>query len=94
MQSFFKGGGGGLIDSAKLKKVIKKSGFKKSYIAAKMEITRASLYNKINNMSEFTVSEMQVLSKILNCTEKEREEIFFKNYVDNLKTRKGDRYGG
>lgn len=83
-----------MIDSAKLKKAIKKSGLKKSYISEKMKITRASLYNKLNNVSEFTVSEMQVLSKILNCTEKEKEEIFFKNYVDNLKTtKKGDKNG-
>ncbi len=61
--------------------MIKEKGYKIGYIAEKMNLSRAGLYNKINGKSEFFASEIQCISDILNLDLQEREKIFF-NKVD------------
>lgn len=60
-----------------LKLKIKTSGYKIGFLAKSMKMSRQSLYKKINNCTEFTVSEMQALSSLLKLTDKEMKQIFF-----------------
>lgn len=47
-------------------------------LAATMGITRATLSNKVNNKSDFTASEISILSNELRLSDKQQKEIFFK----------------
>lgn len=67
-----------MTNTALLRDIIAKSGFKMEYLANKCGITRQSLTNKITNRNIFTAEEIAVLCrelKISSLTEKER--IFF-----------------
>ena len=67
-----------MIDTDKLEEMIDESGFKKSFIAEKMGISRFSFWKKCNNISEFKASEISKLCGILHITDlSEKEEIFF-----------------
>lgn len=76
-----------MTDSCLLNYKIKESGFRFSFIAEKMNISRTSLYNKVNGKTEFYASEIQSLSEILKLDLDEKEKIFFKNKVDKKETR-------
>jgi len=65
-----------LINAKLLKKKIKDSGIKISYIAKNAGMERATFYNKLNGKSEFTASNIIVLTKILGLTKRERDNIF------------------
>lgn len=57
---------------------IKKSGYKRSYIAEQIGRTPYCLALKINNVSEFTTREVDALCKLLSIdTLEEKERIFF-----------------
>lgn len=76
-----------MTNTEKLRSHVKKSGLKLSYIAKTIGLTRAALYNKITNRSEFKASEIDELCRILNITSyKERESIFFAEKVDDSAT--------
>ena len=60
-----------------LKRVIKDSGIPITIISKKTHMDRRSLYNKINGKTEFKVSEMDSLSKVIGLNEKQKSEIFF-----------------
>ena len=60
-----------------LKKVIKDSGIPITIISKRTHMDRRSLYNKINGKTEFKVSEMDSLSKVIGLNEKQKSEIFF-----------------
>lgn len=67
-----------MVDTVKLEKMIAESGFKKSFIAEKLGITRFALSKKCNNVNEFKASEISKLCGILHITDlSEKEEIFF-----------------
>ena len=61
----------------KLDNAICESGLKLEAIARKMEINRVSLWNKIQGRTEFKASEITSLSKILNLSAEQRDDIFF-----------------
>ena len=65
-----------------LKDVIIEKGFRISWIANQLNITRYTLYNKINGVTEFTASEIAKLTEILHLSNLEVKSIFFKNYSD------------
>lgn len=66
-----------------LEEAIEKSGFKKSYIAKKIGITRYCLMRKIRNDNEFKASEIGALCKLLKITDAaEMERIFFAHKVE------------
>lgn len=65
------------MDIEKLKDKIKKSGLKLKYIAEMLGISYTALKPKLDGNREFTRSEIQALSIVLNLTSKEKEEIFF-----------------
>ena len=72
-----------MTDSKLLRKHIKDSGLKLYVIAEKMGITRYTLSNKIENVTEFLVSEIEQICEILHIDSlEERDRIFFAKKVD------------
>lgn len=61
---------------------IKKSGYKLSYVAQRLGITRQSLHSKIYNKGEFKASEIEILSNLLCIGVEDRMAIFFAKVVD------------
>ena len=60
-----------------LKKKMAESGMTVKSIAIRSNIERATLYNRLNETKgEFTASEIIGLTKALNLTKKERDDIF------------------
>lgn len=70
-----------MVNSNMLKKKIDGSGMKIKYVAAQIGLTPAGFYKKINNKSEFKVSEVLALTRVLGLSSNERDEIFFGNNV-------------
>ena len=66
-----------MTDTKTLRARIEASGLKYQYIAEKMGISRYSLQLKINNESEFKVSEVDSLAGLLGLTLQEKDAIFF-----------------
>ncbi len=59
-----------------LKKYIEDSGMTMTAISKKSGINRVTLYNRLNGVGEFTVSEVVGLVEALRLKKSEREEIF------------------
>lgn len=58
-------------------KTIKDSGMTMTAIARISGINRVTLYNRLNGVGEFTISEALALTKTLHLCQRERDEIFF-----------------
>lgn len=72
-----------MTDSKKLREIIDLNGYKLSFVAAKLGLTRNGLMNKINNITDFTIPEVQKLCKLLHIQNPEEiEAIFFALDVD------------
>jgi len=67
----------GMTNTLLLKDTIDESGMTMTAIAQKSELTRETLYNKVNGKTEFTASEILKIRKVLGLTKKQQEEIFF-----------------
>lgn len=65
-----------------LRECIKKSGLKQAAIAKKCGFSRQTLINKIEGRSEFTASDIAIISKMLSLTPSKRDCIFFANTVE------------
>ena len=65
-----------MVDIHKLKKKIDDSGMTMTAIAKKSGIARETLYNRLDNVGEFTASEIVGLSHALSLTKHERDVIF------------------
>ena len=65
-----------------LEEFIKKSGYKKSFLASALGISRYCFMLKCNNKSEFTANEIELLCQLLNINVKDRMAIFFAKKVD------------
>lgn len=69
-----------MTDTKILKAIIEKSGLKLSFIAKGMGISRASLYEKINNKSAFNQYEIRDICSILSIKNPETiQAIFFES---------------
>lgn len=75
-------GGEIMVDSELLKECIKKSGLKYYFIAQKLGISRYTLQMKIDNETEFKISEALALAEMLNMSEKLMFRIFFGQELD------------
>lgn len=72
-----------MTDTALLREAIKKSGFKLSYIAEKLDLTAYGLQRKIDGLNEFKASEINKLCDLLGITDlKAKEKIFFAKQRD------------
>lgn len=65
-----------------LNETLEKSGYKRSYIAEKLNLTTYGLSLKLNGYNEFKASEIYKLSELLKLSLKERDEIFFANFSE------------
>lgn len=66
-----------MTDTVMLRKRIKESGLRLSFIADTLGISRYTLQRKIDNRSEFRISEVDALSKLLGLTPLEKDNYFF-----------------
>lgn len=72
-----------MVNTELLNKRIDESGLKRAYIAQELNMTRQSLFSKVNNSTEFLSSEVQELCKLLGITRlTEKEAIFFAKSVE------------
>lgn len=67
------------MNCSMLREKISDSGMTITSIADKIEITRESLYNKMNGKTDFTAREISSLTKLLRLSRTERDKIFFDN---------------
>ena len=79
-------GGEACMNLIKLAEKIENCGLTKSAIAEGLGLTRQGLYNKLSGDNEFTGSELKTLSKLLELTDQERNDIFFADDVDKSPT--------
>lgn len=70
-------GGNNLTNTLALRRAIEKQGLKYKFIAKEMGLSPYGLQKKIENDTEFKVSEVDKLTKMLNLSSKQKEEIFF-----------------
>ena len=77
-----------MTNSKLLCEAIKRSGFKREYIAERLGITRACLKLKIDGKNEFLQSEIYCLTQLLSLSKKEREQIFLQNKFPFRKLKK------
>lgn len=61
-----------------LKQIIDGKGYKLSYVASELSLTREALYKKLRGDTEFKASEIAKLVELLKLTSKETKNIFFK----------------
>lgn len=66
-----------MIDLVMLNEKMRDSGMTITAIAEKSNISRETLYNKMNGTRDFRASEIMNLSKTLRLTTAERDRIFF-----------------
>lgn len=66
-----------MTDTKELRRRIEAKGLKYGFIAKQLGISRYALQMKIDNDSEFRVSEVDVLAAILGLTLVEKDAIFF-----------------
>lgn len=72
-----------MTNSELLKKFIKDSGLKMTYIAQQMGISRAVLWRKINNLSSFDQYEIERICRIVGIkTSEDMIAVFFAQNVD------------
>ena len=71
-----------MTDTKRLKDKIKKSGIKYTFIAGKLGISKQSLFRKLEDGTDFKVSQMFILKDILRLSAKEAREIFFAEDVE------------
>lgn len=66
-----------MTDTEELRKRLKESGLKLTWVAEKCGRTYQGFMNKVENKTDFTASEIQTLKELLNLKPKEVEKIFF-----------------
>lgn len=67
-----------MINTILLLEKINNSGFKRSFIAQKLGISRATLHNKMKGFSEFSLGEVSILCELLKIVDlTEKDHIFF-----------------
>ncbi len=71
-----------MTNSAMLRAAVVRSGLRYGYIAKQLKISAYCLAQKIDNRTEFRASEILRLSRLLNLTKEERDEIFFAEDVE------------
>lgn len=77
-----------MTNTAKLQAKMKENRFTIKTLANAISLSTTGLFNKVHNHREFFASEMQKISKLLNLTNDEIQEIFFANDVEFNSTNK------
>lgn len=71
-----------MTDTLKLKQILLEKGITIRKLAVLASIKVQTLSNKINNVTEFTQSELLAIQNALNLSNKQMREIFFIEKVD------------
>jgi predicted transcriptional regulator len=71
-----------MVNLKMLKEKIAESGITMVALSKKSGIERATLYNRLDGIGEFTASEISGVSDALRFNKKEREDIFFAKRVE------------
>ena len=71
------------VDLPTLKSYIEHSGYKTTYIAQFMGISRPSLFNKMHGRTDFTIMEVYKLSQLLGLSDNDVINIFFNGNLTN-----------
>lgn len=71
-----------MVDTKMLQDKMQKNGYTLESLAAEMNLSRTGLFNKIHNLSEFRVSEINKLSELLQLKKTEMTNIFFAKRVE------------
>lgn len=67
-----------MTNTSLLEQYIKKSGYKKSFIARQIGLKSTYGFSrKVNNESEFTATEIVILCNLLKINAKDKDAIFF-----------------
>ena len=66
-----------MVQLESLKSLVDYSGMTMTAIAQRLGMSRATLYKKLDGKTEFKVSEIVSLCKVLHLSDKERDLIFF-----------------
>lgn len=71
-----------MVDKERLEKAIKASGIKGKSLAKKLGISYHTFSNKMNNLTEFKISEVLALEYELRLSEEDTRQIFFTRNVE------------
>ena len=71
-----------MTDTLELKSIMVKKQYTLENLAKEMGISTTTLSYKVNNKREFKSSEIQIIQKILNLSDEQKESIFFACDVD------------
>ncbi len=71
-----------MVDTKELQLKMQKNGYTLESLAAEMKLSRTGLFNKIHNLSEFRVSEINKISTLLKLKKTELTNIFFASRVE------------
>lgn len=83
----FSEGGDKMTDIELLRKKIKESGYKISFIAQRCGITYQAFLNRMNGEIEFRADEMRHLRELLGLSMEESDLIFFASRDDETSTK-------
>ena len=72
-----------MTDTKEFKVALIRNGITAGELADKVNLSRQSLSYKMNNIREFTSSEIAKICEVLDLDIAEKERIFFGNTVDN-----------
>ena len=71
-----------MTNTVALRDRIRASGLKLGYIADRLGVSTYTLQRKIDNLSEFRVSEVDAIAKLLVMSPAEKDAYFFAQKVD------------
>lgn len=71
-----------MTNTAELIKAIEESGLKRTYIAARLNLSYQGFLNKLNNKTQFISTEIYELKEMLNLSTDRTMDIFFSPDVD------------
>ncbi|WP_196607349.1 helix-turn-helix domain-containing protein [Pectinatus frisingensis] len=66
-----------MFDRNKFKYIVSIRGYTLEKVADEIGINQATLYRKMNGVSDFTRAEMQLIRNLLDLSVKEADDIFF-----------------
>ena len=72
-----------MVDTDRLKRLIKLAGWKVECLAKDIKISKNSMSGKLNNKTKFTVDEMFRLADLIGLPGTEIREIFYRKEVVN-----------
>jgi transcriptional regulator with XRE-family HTH domain len=72
-----------MTNTREFKAILVRTGITAEKLAESIGLSQQSLSYKVNNRREFTATEINAISKVLNLTLEEKEKIFFADTVEN-----------